>query len=295
MAAAVMLGQDFHVFVAVPTVEGVLDAEIREAHSLVEVRQVVLTCPRLDLSCVTIGSSVAVGAAPVVLLQEGLILALQVLFQDDAADVCSFLSQAILDAQISGVQRGVVRQLARPEDVRVERLLPLVVAIAAMRVEQMLPSVSQRHSSLASVEGDAADQSLVAQVPQAFITRIPDVALRHDPECACGAECAAVLQVQFVAVIAVENELAFEATRQVELSEEDVARVVVPLTRVAITVTRIVVTLSRVIIKRIIRRTAPELYPMHVDVTWILVAVPWIVPSRIVAAIHGIPFQRVNR
>jgi hypothetical protein len=132
---------------------------------------------------------------------------------------------------------------------------------------------------------------LVAQVAEAFITRTVDMALRHDPKRARDAECAAILQVQFVAVIPIENQLAFEAARQVDLSEEDVSRVVVSLTGVAITVTWIVVTLSRVV-ERIIRRTAPELDPMNVDVARILVAIPRIVPSRIVAAIHGFSLSR---
>jgi hypothetical protein len=67
-------------------------------------------------------------------------------------------------------------------------------------------------------------------------------------------------------VITVENQLAFEAARQVQIPEKGIAWVVVPLTGVAIAVTRIIVTLSRVVIKRIIRRAAPELDPMDVDV-----------------------------
>jgi len=188
-----------------------------------------------------------------------------------------------------------VRQLARPQDVRVERLLALILSIATMRVEQMLSPVGQRHSSFAAVEGHATDQSLVAQVTEAFVARITKIALRYDPKRPCRTERPAVLQVQFVEVIAVEDQLTFETARQFQISEEHVARVVLAITSVAIAVTWIVVALSRIVVKWVFRRTPADSDPMNVDVAGIVIALSGISPSGIATAIHRAPLSAVQQ
>jgi len=89
-----------------------------------------------------------------VLLQKGLILAFEVLFQHDATHVGALVSKLFLDAQVCAIQRCVVCKLARPKDVRVKRLLALFVALKAVAVEEMLPPVRQRYSSLSPVDVD---------------------------------------------------------------------------------------------------------------------------------------------
>ena len=87
VSAPVVRREELDILVEFPAIDLVLDAIIRKVHLAVEVRQVVFSRPIADLVLVTVGSAVAVSAIPVVLLQELLVLALQVLFEDNAADL----------------------------------------------------------------------------------------------------------------------------------------------------------------------------------------------------------------
>lgn len=79
--------EEFDVLVKFPTIDLVLDSVVWEMHLVVEVGQIVFARPVTDLVLVTSRSAVAVGAIAVGLLQELLVLALQVLFEDDASDL----------------------------------------------------------------------------------------------------------------------------------------------------------------------------------------------------------------
>src|SRR4051812_42950276 len=119
---------------------------------LVEVRQVAFQRPSLDLACIPIRSPIAVGAIAVVSLQPLLILPLEVVLQDDAADLCALPAESLLGAQIGAIERGVVRQLPRPAHSRVELLAALVVAVATMALEQAASAIRKGHHPLAAVE-----------------------------------------------------------------------------------------------------------------------------------------------
>jgi hypothetical protein len=69
---------------AFASIDLVFHAVVGEVHLAVKVRQVVLARPVADLAVIAIGSAVAVGPVAVVVLQKFLILALQVLLEDDA-------------------------------------------------------------------------------------------------------------------------------------------------------------------------------------------------------------------
>jgi hypothetical protein len=73
--------------VKLPTIHLVLDAVVGKVHLVVEVRQIVLARPVTDLILVAPRSAVAIRPGAVVVLQELLVLALQVLFEDDAPDL----------------------------------------------------------------------------------------------------------------------------------------------------------------------------------------------------------------
>ena len=87
MSAAVVRREQLDVLVKFPAIDLVLDAVVGEMNLVVEVRQIVLARPVADLVLVAARSAVAVGAVAVVVLQELLVLALQVLFEDDASDL----------------------------------------------------------------------------------------------------------------------------------------------------------------------------------------------------------------
>ena len=77
-----MRREQFDVLVKFPAIHLVLDSVVGEVHLVVEVRQIVLARPVADLVLVAARSAVAVRAVAVVVLQELLVLALQVVFED---------------------------------------------------------------------------------------------------------------------------------------------------------------------------------------------------------------------
>jgi len=87
VSAAVVRRKELDVLVKLSAIELVLDSVVREMNLVVEVRQIVFTRPATDLVLVATRAAVAVGATAVGLLQELLVLALQVLFKDDAPNL----------------------------------------------------------------------------------------------------------------------------------------------------------------------------------------------------------------
>ena len=82
-----MRREQLDVLMKLPAIDLVLDPVIGEMNLVVEVRQIMLPCPVTDFVLVAAGSAVAVRAVTVVILQELLVLALQVSFEDDASDL----------------------------------------------------------------------------------------------------------------------------------------------------------------------------------------------------------------
>src|SRR5258705_1823971 len=87
VGAAIVFGDHLDVFVMVASVQLVLDTEVGEVDRLIEVRQVVFAGPGFDFSGVSIRSPVAVWPPAIRLLQPLLVLALELVLENDAADV----------------------------------------------------------------------------------------------------------------------------------------------------------------------------------------------------------------
>ena len=68
----------------------------------------------LDFARVAIRPPVAIRLAAVVSLEPLLVLALEVVFENHTANVCPLSAEALLSAQVGAIERGIVRQLARP-------------------------------------------------------------------------------------------------------------------------------------------------------------------------------------
>ena len=105
-------------------VDLVLDAVVREVDLAVEVRQVVLARPLADLVVVPVRAAVAVAASPIVFLQELLILALQIVVEDDAPNLepAVIITESGLLLAVGRVEIGVVAELTLATDAGVERL-----------------------------------------------------------------------------------------------------------------------------------------------------------------------------
>ncbi len=60
MRAAIVLGDDFDIFVTVAAIQFILDAEVGEMDAIIEVRQVMVVRPALNLPRVAIRAAVGV-------------------------------------------------------------------------------------------------------------------------------------------------------------------------------------------------------------------------------------------
>ena len=170
----------------------VLDARIRELHVPIGVGQVVLGCPFSNLGFVAIRPAVTVGAAAIPLLEELLILALELVVQNDALDACAARLEALRFALVRAVDLRVVLDLARLLQVRVERLavVAAAVAIATVRLEQIAPALGQHDDVIAvAVERHGPNKTLLPQVPEiAFawvggaVVVVTQIARRDDTE-----------------------------------------------------------------------------------------------------------------
>ncbi len=170
--AAIVRREQLHVLVPLASVDLVLDAEVGEVHLVIEVRQVVLQSPVADFVLVSVGPAVALGSVAVVVLQERLVLALQVLFEHDAAHLGSpvmRVPEARLREPVGGEQVRVVVQFAGLADAGVERLTVLVAAGAAVGFQQVQAAVCERHALLVVAQRDRLDQALLVQVRQGVV------------------------------------------------------------------------------------------------------------------------------
>ena len=112
--AAIVGREQLDVLMELPAIDLVLDAVVREVHVVVEVRQIVLARPVTDLVLVAARPAVAVRSVAVVILEELLVLALQVLLENDASnlEVRLLVSKASLFLSKRRVEIRVVVDLA---------------------------------------------------------------------------------------------------------------------------------------------------------------------------------------
>ena len=138
MRAAVVAGDDLDVLVAQPAVAVlVLDARVGEVDAVVEVRELVFPRPGTESRAPPGRAGRRCPLAAVPLLQEPLVLALQLVVEDDAPDPPAVLAQARLGASVGAVDLRVVRQLPRLPEAGVERLAGLPAALQAMGLQQV--------------------------------------------------------------------------------------------------------------------------------------------------------------
>jgi hypothetical protein len=152
MGASIVLRDHLYVFVMVPSVQLIFDAEVREVHGLLEVRQVVFVRPRFNLASVPIRSTIAVWPAAIRLLQPFLILALEFLFEHYPMDFRTGVTETLLFAKVGAIHLNVVGQLTGPADAGVEGLLSRIVAIPAVGLQEVVTSFRERDGALATVE-----------------------------------------------------------------------------------------------------------------------------------------------
>ena len=103
VGAAVVLGEDLDILAAVATFEFVLDPEVREVHAVIEVREVVFAGPFFDLMWVPIRAPVTVRPTAIVFLEKTLVLALEVLLEDDAVNLRTLFAETLLRVEVGAI------------------------------------------------------------------------------------------------------------------------------------------------------------------------------------------------
>jgi hypothetical protein len=157
-----VLGEDLDILAAVAAFEFVLDPEVREVHTVIEVRKVVFTGPFFDLARVPIRAPVTVRPTAVVFLEKALVFAFDVLLEDHAANLRALFTETLLRVEVGAIERGIVRQLTEPADAGMEPLVPGTADVAAVGIEQPASTRSQGDGALASVERHGPNQPFVS-------------------------------------------------------------------------------------------------------------------------------------
>jgi hypothetical protein len=144
----------------------VLDANVRKVQLVIEVRQLVLARPLPNL----IGCAIRVPAVVVVvfaaLVQPPLVLALELVVENDALDLRAAVQEAPLGVFVGAIDLNVVLQLAPAYEARVEGLRVIAVAVT-VALQPAAALLGQDYRVIAiSRHADGLDQTLFAKVPQ---------------------------------------------------------------------------------------------------------------------------------
>ncbi len=239
MGATVVDRQDLHVFMPGPALELVFDAQVGEVHLVVEIREVMLERPSRDLLSAPIGMPVIVVPIAVPLVEPLLVLALELVVENDPVDAGITLCQTFRLALVRAVDLGVVVELALPFEARIELLARLVAAVS-VRLQYVTTAVGQGDRDITSaVEPNGLNQSLLAKMPEIALPRVgrpvvvvAEISRRHHPERPDDRQGARLGPAKRVRPFAcVVDDLAIAASREVDVPREHVARILRPADR----------------------------------------------------------------
>jgi hypothetical protein len=149
-----------------------------------------------------------------------------------------------------------------------------------MCLQEVMAALCQRHGTLAAVERHKSRQAFVPEMAEIsgtrfgrLVTRVAEIALSDHSKRPDGRERPAVVAVEFIPMIAVDDDLAFWPARQFEIVEEGIARVVVPRADVPISIPTVVSAIARVVLFSVRARTTAQFDPRHLDVADVVVAI----------------------
>ncbi len=159
MGTAIVRRHDFDVERVISPVDVVFDSYVRELDvSLVIARKIVLPRPVLDLQRIAVRSAIAVVTIAIPFLQELLILAFQVVLEDDAVDVRPRVTETFGFLYVGAIKFRVMLQFAWLLDAVMERLALARVLVQAARFEQVASLLGQCDDSVVAVEADRLHQ-----------------------------------------------------------------------------------------------------------------------------------------
>jgi hypothetical protein len=156
VGAAVVAGHDLEILMPRAAVSVlVLDPRVRKPDVTVVVRQLVFPGPSGNLFGLTVRPAVAVLLAAIALVEESLIVALQLVVEDDAPDSAATIPQALLGALVGAIDLAIVRQLAGLPEAgpkRLTRLARAVVAFVSVGFEEIAPAVRQGNGAVVGTQ-----------------------------------------------------------------------------------------------------------------------------------------------
>jgi hypothetical protein len=210
---------------------------------VIEVRQVVLVRPIANLIRRSIRMAVVVVMVLVAFVKPALVLALQLVVEDDALDVRPAVQETVLSLFVRAIDLKVMFEFPFAPQARVERLRVLVIVIA-VALEEAAPVLCQAHRMVA-VPGHSRglDQPLFAQVSQVagpWISGAPivvsEITTGDHSEGTNGRERPGLGAAQGVLAIAVVNELALRPARQMNMAAECIRNLAIAFSILAISV-----------------------------------------------------------
>jgi hypothetical protein len=147
---------------------------------------------------------------------------------DDAADlqVRTLVSEAGFPLAERRVEIRIVVDLAWSTDAGMERLLGPAVALQGMRVEQIASSFREGQAPFLVAKIDGFDKAFVAEVANGIVVGV-EVLFGQDSERADDGQRAAVSAIQLVHTVAIHDQLALFAARQIQIVHQRVARIVI--------------------------------------------------------------------
>src|SRR5437667_11657187 len=123
MGAAVMVRRDLNIVVVPAAVRFlVLEARIGEVHLVIEVRELVLERPGADLFLGSIRMSVVVVTVAIPFMKPLLVVALELVIEDDSIDPGAALAEALGCAFVGAIDLEVVFKLSVAFEAVPERL-----------------------------------------------------------------------------------------------------------------------------------------------------------------------------
>jgi hypothetical protein len=168
MRAPVVDRDDFDILMIPASVElFVFDPQVREMNLVVEVREVVVARPFLYLVRLAIGPTAALLAVSIPLVQPSLILALELVVEDDSFDACVALGEPLRLLQIGVVDLAIMLDLARLHEAGVELLAVVLMTLVAMGVENISTAVRQDDDVLSmTVQPLSSDEPFFSEMSQ---------------------------------------------------------------------------------------------------------------------------------
>jgi hypothetical protein len=177
------------------------------------------------------------------LVEPALVLALQLVVEDDALDVRAAVQETVLGLFVRAIDLKVVFEFPFAPQARVERLGVLVIGIA-VALKEAAPVLRQAHRMVAVPRhARGLDQPLfpeVSQVARAWISRaavvVAEITTGDHSERANGRERSRFGAAQRVLAIAIVNQLAVASAWQVNVAHERVPDLGIAFARVAVAV-----------------------------------------------------------